>query len=151
MRAQRVLHGTRQVSASRLPTANASLLVLQLYTAVAHEIAAAAGGFYFTFCGAENFTTAERLFHVLHMQNISLIYSESLLRFLFCLFGTHEWDSKDERHRATVRWTVVTASDQAPAGARIESHHRHQKKALLRKCFFQRNPPFGWVKYCYAM
>ena len=29
--------------------------------------------------------------------------------------------SKDERHRATVRWTVATASDQAPAGARIES------------------------------
>ena len=69
----------------------------------AREIAAATGGFYFTFCGAENFTTAERLFHVLHMQNISLIYSESLLRFFFCLFGTHEWDSKDERHRATVR------------------------------------------------
>ena len=69
----------------------------------------------------------------------------------FCLFGTHEWGSKDERHRATVRWTVVTASDQAAAGARIESHHWHQKKALLRKCFFQRNPPFGWVKYCYAM
>ena len=69
----------------------------------AREIAAATGGFYFTFCAAENFTTAERLFHVLHMQNISLIYSESLLRFLFCLFGTHEWDSKDELHRATVR------------------------------------------------
>ena len=58
-----------QVSASRLPAANASLLVLQLYTAVAREIAAA-GGFYFTFCGAENFTTAERLFHILHMQNV---------------------------------------------------------------------------------
>ena len=28
-------------------------------------------------------------------------------------------DSKDERDRATVRWTVATASDQAPAGARI--------------------------------
>ena len=75
----------------------------------AREIAAATGGFHFTFCEAENFTTAERLFHVLHMQNISLIYSESLLRFLF-LFGTHEWGSKDERHRATVRWTVATAS-----------------------------------------
>ncbi len=71
-------------------------------------------------------------------------------RFLF-LFGTHEWDSKDERHRATVRWTVVTASDQAPAGARVESRRGRQKKALLRKCFFQRNPPFGWVKYCFAM
>ena len=40
----------------------------------AREIAAATGGFYFTFCGAENFTTAERLFHILHMQNISLIF-----------------------------------------------------------------------------
>ena len=37
-----------QVSASRLPTANASLLVLQLYTAVAREIAAVNSGFYFT-------------------------------------------------------------------------------------------------------
>ena len=30
-------------------------------------------------------------------------------------------DLKDERYRATVRWTVVTASDQAPAGARVKS------------------------------
>lgn len=30
-------------------------------------------------------------------------------------------DSKDERDRATVRWTDATASDQAPAGARIMS------------------------------
>ena len=41
----------------------------------------------------------------------------------------YEWESKDERHRATVRWTVVTASDQAPAGARIDSHRVHQKAA----------------------
>ena len=32
-----------------------------------------------------------------------------------------QWGSKDERYRATVRWTVVTASDQATAVARIES------------------------------
>ena len=38
----------------------------------AREIAAAVGGFHFTFCAAENFTTAERLFHILHMRNISL-------------------------------------------------------------------------------
>ena len=63
-----------QVPASRLPTANASLPVLQLYTAVVREIAAATGGFYFTFCGAENFTTTERLFHILHMQNIPPIF-----------------------------------------------------------------------------
>ena len=44
------------------------------YVAIAREIAAAVGGFYFAFCGAENFTTAERLFHILHMQNISLIF-----------------------------------------------------------------------------
>ncbi len=36
-------------------------------------------------------------------------------------------DSKDERHRATVRWTVVTASDQAAAAARIESLTLRQK------------------------
>ena len=34
--------------ASLLPAANASLLVLQLYTAVAREIAAVKSGFYFT-------------------------------------------------------------------------------------------------------
>ena len=39
--------------------------------------------------------------------------------------------SKDERHRATVRWTVVTASDQAPAGARVEPRCLHQKTAAL--------------------
>jgi len=38
----------------------------------AREIAAAVGGFHFTFCAAENFTTAERLFHILCTQNISL-------------------------------------------------------------------------------
>ena len=63
-----------QVPASRLPTANASLPVLQLYTAVVREIAAVTSGFYFTFCGAENFTTTERLFHILHMQNIPPIF-----------------------------------------------------------------------------
>ncbi len=36
-------------------------------------------------------------------------------------------DSKDERYRATVRWTVVTASDQATAGARVESRRGRQK------------------------
>ena len=37
-------------------------------------------------------------------------------------------DSKDERYRATVQWTVVTASDQAPAGARVESLHSDHNK-----------------------
>ena len=36
-------------------------------------------------------------------------------------------DLKDERHRATVRWTVVTASDQAAAAARVKSFLRNQK------------------------
>ena len=40
-------------------------------------------------------------------------------------------DSKDERHRATVRWTVATASDQAPAGARIESLRAGQESRSL--------------------
>ena len=42
--------------------------------------------------------------------------------------------SKDERHRATVRWTVATASDQAPAGARVEPRCLHHEKALLLRC-----------------
>ena len=42
-------------------------------------------------------------------------------------------DSKDERYRATVQWTVVTASDQASADARVESLALMHKKlsALL--------------------
>ena len=61
---------------------------------------------------------------------------ESRQRFLFCLFGTHEWDSKDERHRATVRWTVVTASDQAPAGARVEPRCLHHEKSTSSEVLF---------------
>ena len=83
-------------------------------------------------------------------------------------------DSKDERDRATVRWTVATASDQAPSGARIaipssgprnfSSHRggeflfktkgfegRAVEKSTSSEVLFQRNPPFGWVKYCFAM
>ena len=41
-------------------------------------------------------------------------------RMVFCCFCA-KTDSKDERNRATVRWTVATASDQAPAAARVES------------------------------
>ena len=52
------------------------------------------------------------------------------------LFGTHEWDSKDERHRATVRWTVVTASDQAPAGARVEPRCLHHEKSTSSEVLF---------------
>ena len=73
----------------------------------AREIAAATGGFYFTFCGAENFTTAERLFHILHMQNISLIFKRWTDSVVLFVIRKREWNLKDERHRATVRWTVV--------------------------------------------
>ena len=45
-------------------------------------------------------------------------------------------DSKDERHRATVRWTVATASDQAPAGARIESCLGRQEKSTSSEVLF---------------
>ena len=45
------------------------------------------------------------------------VISKKLLLFYFVV----QRDSKDERHRATVRWTVVTASDQATAVARVES------------------------------
>ena len=53
------------------------------------------------------------------------------------------WDSKDERYRATVRWTVVTASDQATAVAQIESLTLRQTKPLenirfLRDLFFEK-------------
>ena len=53
-------------------------------------------------------------------------------RFLFV-----DEDLKHERHRATVRWTVVTASDQTPAGVRVKSSPRNQqcepKKISVRK------------------
>ena len=76
---------------------------------------------YFTFC-------TRKIFH-------SSLNFELRQRFLF-LFGTHEWDSKDERHRATVRWTVVTASDQAPAGARVESCNVHHEKSTSSEVLF---------------
>ena len=44
-------------------------------------------------------------------------------------------DSKDERHRATLRWSVVTASDQTPAGARIES--LRARKSTSSEVLFQ--------------
>ena len=44
--------------------------------------------------------------------------------------------SKDERHRATVRWTVVTASDQAPAGARVEPRCLHHEKSTSSEVLF---------------
>ena len=39
-------------------------------------------------------------------------------------------DLKDERNRATVRWTVVTASDQAAAAARVKSRYSDQKMII---------------------
>ena len=42
---------------------------------------------------------------------------------------------KDERYRASVRWTLATASDQAPAGARVESLQVHQNKKHASACF----------------
>ena len=60
------------------------------------------------------------------------------MRGLLLFFGAR--DSKDERHRATVRWTVVTASDQAAAAARIESLRAGHEKART-SVLFQLNPP----------
>ena len=54
-------------------------------------------------------------------------------RYLFILHMKLNGDSKDERYRATVRWTVVTASDQAPAGARVESPVSHRQKGTYRE------------------
>ena len=56
-------------------------------------------------------------------------------RMVFCCFWA-KTDSKDERHRATVRWTVATASDQAPAGARIESCCLHHEKSTSSEELF---------------
>ena len=45
-------------------------------------------------------------------------------------------DLKDERYRASVRWTLATASDQAPAGARIKSlHSDHRTEPPLAVLF----------------
>ena len=49
-------------------------------------------------------------------------------------FFAPEQDAKDERYRATVRWTVATASDQAPAGARIESCNVHHSNVIRTLC-----------------
>ena len=47
----------------------------------------------------------------------------------FCLQFFNR-DSKNERYRATVRWTVVTASDQTPAGVRVESLTARQLRTV---------------------
>ena len=57
-----------------------------------------------------------------------VISKKLLLFYFFCVIE----DSKDERHRATVRWTVVTASDQATAVARIESLAARQNPIEVR-------------------
>ncbi len=44
----------------------------------------------------------------------------------FAFFGAR--DLKDERYRATVRWTVVTASAQAAAAVRVKSLRAGQKE-----------------------
>ena len=40
-------------------------------------------------------------------------------------FSSFMQDLKDERYRATLRGSVVTASDQAPAGERVKSCQVH--------------------------
>ena len=64
------------------------------------------------------------------------VSSEACRVFLF------ERDLKDERHRATLRWSVVTASDQAPAGARIEPL-RAKKKHFFGSAFLMKFLPYG--------
>ena len=55
-------------------------------------------------------------------------------RRLLFYFGAR--DLKDERHRATVRWTVVTASDQAATAARIKSLRAGQTQRDSECCPF---------------
>ena len=60
------------------------------------------------------------------------------------VFFLQEQDLKDERYRATVQWTVVTASDQAPAGARVKSCYPHHTWTLIliqSESFFICTPP----------
>ena len=54
---------------------------------------------------------------------------------LFCLFfcKKERGGSKEPRHRATVRWTVVTAADRgAQFAPRIDPPHLHQRKASAK-------------------
>ncbi len=52
--------------------------------------------------------------------------------FLFVVCKKGRGGSKKERYRATVRWTVVTATDQAAQfAARVDPPHLHQKKASV--------------------
>ena len=66
--------------------------------------------------------------HCLHQKTAVLVRG-------WPLFLLHR-GSKDERHRATVRWTVATASDQAPAGARVEPHCLHHEKSTSSEVLF---------------
>ena len=54
--------------------------------------------------------------------------------FLFVVCKKGRGGSKKERHRATVRWTVVTATDQAAQfAARVDPPHLHQKRHLRKQ------------------
>ena len=72
---------------------------------------------------------------------IPLLAPESSLKkaafpFLKRAFEKLHGDSKQERYRATVRWTVVTATDQAAQfAARIESPYSLQKRSSLKRLF----------------
>ena len=111
------------------------------------EIAAAVGGFYFAFCGAENFTTAERLFHILHMQNISLIFNVELIRLFFLLLesvsetwrtsGTEQQSGGRLRPRATKRPQARESNPATPT----------RKKHFFGSAFFNEINPCGFVKY----
>ena len=66
----------------------------------------------------------------LGFESLTLRQKKEQMPFGICSFCLHFFkrDSMDERHRATVRWTVVTASDQTPAGVRVESLTLRQKR-----------------------
>ena len=68
----------------------------------------------------------------LGFESLTLRQKKEQMPFGICSFCLQFFkrDSKDERHRATVRWTVVTASDQTPAGVRVKSFCPCQKKRL---------------------
>ena len=58
-------------------------------------------------------------------------------------------DLKDERYRATVLWTIVTASDQASADARVKSRYSDHSNSLYINGSAVCTRSFSFLKYSY--
>ena len=132
----------------QLYSPSASCIALQLYSSFGQVILRCA-----QFEGEYNITLRRRrkISRLPLGKHITSRVSEifhSLLKYGFIM--KKQKDLKDERHRASVQWTLATASDQAPAGARIKSFCPCQEKSTRKRAFFNEIRPCGRVKSAFG-